>query len=294
MSRAMPKPSPPRRRGRTRACGRPGATPSGAGRWARAGAFSSTRITSRASSTGPMPLPTGWRPSVMTDVDRQVHAPGDVLEQLAQPLRLGHRTHLGGRSDGMSSSRWVEPAATFFDRMDATIWPGESIDSGRSTEISTSSAGDSAAVPPQARQPRCSRTISDRRAIGSSTLERLHGVGGACGRCDRARGRLGHSMPCAATMGTTSIDRFRGCRSMQCLSAAWRSCQSRRWPTAAIDYGQEVHLLAVQLALVRGDDEGRQFDLRITVLGDVAHDARKSLRSRRIAGDLRGAGPGWR
>ena len=55
---------------------------------------------------------------------------------------------------GMSSTRCVAPAATFLDRMDATICPAESMDSGRSTEISTSSAGDRLAVPPQARQPR--------------------------------------------------------------------------------------------------------------------------------------------
>ncbi|MCY1554893.1 hypothetical protein D9M68_915040 [compost metagenome] len=70
----------------------------------------------------------------------------------------------------MSSTRWEAPAAIFFDRMEATICPGESMDSGRSTEISTSSAGERCAVPPQARQPLCARTISVRRSNGNCTV----------------------------------------------------------------------------------------------------------------------------
>ena len=54
--------------------------------------------------------------------------------------------------------------------MEATICPGESMDSGRSTEMSTSSAGDRSAVPPQLRQPRCCLTISVMRSNGNSTL----------------------------------------------------------------------------------------------------------------------------
>ncbi|MNZ57054.1 hypothetical protein D3C78_750210 [compost metagenome] len=50
--------------------------------------------------------------------------------------------------------------------------------------------------------------------------------------------------------------------------------------------GEEVHLLAVQLALVGGDHEGGQLDLRIAVRGDVADDAAEVLAIQALAGDL--------
>jgi hypothetical protein len=92
---------------------------------------------------------------------------------------------------GMSSTRWVEPAAIFFDRIDATICPGESMPRGRSTEIRMSSAGDSPAVPPQARQPLVARTICCEPLERNLHLgQHLHRVGGAGRRRDRARARL--------------------------------------------------------------------------------------------------------
>jgi hypothetical protein len=141
---------------------------------------------------------------------------------------------------GMSSTRWVEPAAIFFDRMEATICPGESIASGRSTAISTSSAGDRSAVPPQARQPPLSRTICASRSKGSSTCASTSIVSAVpAGEVIAREEVLGISMPCAATMGTTSIEvRLPGMPPMQCLSTtgplrtSWR--QSRRRPAAII------------------------------------------------------------
>ena len=137
---------------------------------------------------------------------------------------------------GMSSSRWLEPAATFFDRMEATICPGESIDSGRSTAISTSSAGDSSLVPPQARQPRCSWTISSSRANGNSTLASTSMVSAVPAGEVIARDEvLGQSMPWAATIGTTSIEvRLPGIPPMQFLSTTGCSCQSSWRPTLAM------------------------------------------------------------
>ncbi|MPN53523.1 hypothetical protein SDC9_201187 [bioreactor metagenome] len=137
---------------------------------------------------------------------------------------------------GISSTRCVDPAAIFFDRMEATICPGESIDSGRSTEISTSSAGDRWAVPPQARQARCSRTISARTSIGSSTLANTSMVSAVPAGDVMARDEVfGHNMPCAATIGTSSIDvRLPGIPPMQCLSTTVRSRQSSRLPASTI------------------------------------------------------------
>jgi hypothetical protein len=130
----------------------------------------------------------------------------------------------------------VDPAAIFFDRIEATIWPGESSDSGRSTEISTSSAGERSADAPQARQPRSSRTISSSRANGSSTSAR-HSIVSAVPAGDViARDEVfGISIPCAATIGTISIDvRFPGMPPMLCLSTTGFSCQSSRRPAAVI------------------------------------------------------------
>ena len=46
---------------------------------------------------------------------------------------------------------------------------------------------------------------------------------------------LGHSMPWAATMGTTSMDvRLPGMPPMQCLSTTGWACQSRRRPMDAM------------------------------------------------------------
>ena len=97
---------------------------------------------------------------------------------------------------GMSSTRWVEPAAIFLDKMEATICAGESSDSGRSTAISTSSAGDRSAVLPQARQPRWVRTISESFSKGSSTSANTSMVSAVPAGEVMARDEvLGHRMP---------------------------------------------------------------------------------------------------
>ena len=72
---------------------------------------------------------------------------------------------------------------------------------------------------------------------------------------------LGHSRPCAATIGTTSIEvRLPGMPPMQCLSTTRVSCQSRLLPHGDHGLGQEIHLLAVQFVAVGGDHEGGQLD----------------------------------
>ncbi len=46
-----------------------------------------------------MPLPMGWRPSVIDHVEGQAHALGHVLKQPAQALRFRHGAHFGGGAD---------------------------------------------------------------------------------------------------------------------------------------------------------------------------------------------------
>ena len=122
--------------------------------------------------------------------------------------------------------------------MEATIWPGESMASGRSTEIRMSSAGDRPAVPPQARQPLVSRTMWRRRSKGSSTSASTSMVSAVpAGEVMARELVLGHSMPWAVTMGTTSIEvRLPGMPPMQCLSTTGpprtACCQSRRRPAS--------------------------------------------------------------
>ncbi len=137
---------------------------------------------------------------------------------------------------GMSSRMCVAPAASFFDRIDATICPCESNPSGRSTEISVSSAGARRAVPPQAMQPRCLRTMSCSAFIGSSTRASTSIVSAVpAGEVIARLDVFGISMPCAATIGTTIIDvRLPGTPPMQCLSATSGSRQSSRSPDSSI------------------------------------------------------------
>ena len=236
----MRQPSPPRTSGSnsiTRPASRSAFSRRSAG---AAGSLRSTRITSRASSTGPMPLPIGWLPSVIITSRLRFRLDATYSNSLRSRCAAGIERTLAVGPTGMSSTRCVEPAAIFFDRIDATIWPGESMPSGRSTEIRMSSAGDRSALPPQARQPLVSRTIFCRRSTGSSTSASISIVSAVPAGEVIARDEVfGHSMPCAVTMGTTSIDvRLPGMPPMQCLSTTGpprtACCQSSRRPVAII------------------------------------------------------------
>ena len=110
------------------------------------------------------------------------------------------------------------------------------MDSGRSTEISTSSAGESWAVPPQAKQPWCWPTMPVSCSNGSSTLASTSMVSAVPAGEVMARDEvLGNTRPCAATMGTTSIEvRLPGMPPMQCLSTTSGSFQLSRRPLATM------------------------------------------------------------
>ena len=194
----------------------------------------STRITSRASSTGQSRLPIGWRPSVMTTADGQVHAPGDELKQgLRKLLRFGHRAHFAAGPIGISTPVG-RTAKRSFDGW-PTICPARSMDSGRSTEISTSSAGEAGPCPP-ARQPRWSPHDALQVLRSASTLAntpwcRAVPAGDVMARDDvlgtqhAVRRHDGHHQH----VGTVA-----GMPPMQCLSTTKPRCQSSCWPVATM------------------------------------------------------------
>ena len=134
-------------------------------------------------------------------------APGHVFEQAAQALRLGHGRTLAVGPMGGCQRQMARSRTIFLDRMEATICPGESSDNGRSTEISTSSAGDRCAVPPRPGSRGGAHNACCNWSDGQFDLgQHFHSVGGAGRGGDGARGGLGQIMPWAATMGTMSME----------------------------------------------------------------------------------------
>jgi hypothetical protein len=198
MSRAIAKPSPPRTSG-SHSIRRPArrraflAQVVGCGR----GSFSSTRITSRASSTGPMPLPMGWRPSVMTTSSDSFMRCATYSNRRRRRCASGMERTLAVGPMGMSSTRWVDPAAIFLDRMDATICPGESMFTGaldRDQHVVGRARGRPCRPRPGSRG--ASRTMFQQGKRQFHIGQHLHGVGRAGGRGDGARRGLGaqHAM----------------------------------------------------------------------------------------------------
>ena len=130
----------------------------------------------------------------------------------------------------------MEPAASFFDRIEATICSGVSMAKGRSTEIRTSSAGERLAWPPHTRQPFSAATISCISSEPTSTLASTSIVSAVpAGEVIARDDVFGMVRPCAATIGTTIIEvRLPGMPPMQCLSTTISLLHDRRPPTAAI------------------------------------------------------------
>ena len=235
------------------------------------GSFSSTCITSRASSTGPMPRPIGWRPSVIITSSVQAEVVGDVLEQLPQPLRLAPST-APWRSGptGMSSTRWVEPAATFFDRIEATIWPGR-VDRqrplDRDQDVVGRATGRRCRPRPGSRAWRARSRSA--RSIGSSTSASTSIVSAVPAGEVMARDEVfGHQH---AVRGDDRHHQHRGAVARDAADAMLVDHRPGADVVLPVDaladgdhrLGQVQHLVAVELELVGGDDEGRQLDLRV-------------------------------
>ena len=106
------------------------------------GAFDKTAMTSCDSSTGPMPLPTGWRPSVVTtstEMPKWSPTNSNSLRSLIASIAVGE---LGGGANRKINQQMRGAGRELF-RHDRSHHLLASINaSGRSTEIRMSSAGE--------------------------------------------------------------------------------------------------------------------------------------------------------
>lgn len=201
-----------------------------------------TASTSRASSAGPIPRPTGCSPSVTRKATcRPMALPTSCRRRPSAAAACALRT-LAVAPTGRSISTWVEPAAAFLDRTEATSWPSLSRSSGRSTRMRMSSAGLSRTEPPQTMQPPVRSTT--RRMLGTS---RFTGASTSivsavpAGEVMAREEVLGIVRPQAATMGTTSrVVRLPGRPPTQCLSTTSGRPQSMRSPTPIMAFVSET------------------------------------------------------
>jgi hypothetical protein len=122
---------------------------------------------------------------------------------------------------GMSIRAWVAPAVFFLARIDATSCASVSIPIGRSTVMSTSSAGARSRAPPHTMQPPVASTtrwiLDDESSTSASTAI----VSAVPEGLVMAREEvLGTTTPRDARIGTTTmVVRLPGMPPMQCLSA---------------------------------------------------------------------------
>jgi hypothetical protein len=192
--------------------------------------------TSRASSAGPMPRPTGCLAVAGLHFDHDAQRLADAIEALGQRCDACRERTLAVRPTGMSISTWVAPAAAFLDITEATIRPSLSSPSGRSTRISKSSAGLSATARPTPRSHLPARPHAAWWPGSSATGARVSMVSAVpAGEVIARDDVLGINRPQAATIGTTSsVVRLLGRPPTQCLSSTICCCQSSRCPTATM------------------------------------------------------------
>ena len=122
---------------------------------------------------------------------------------------------------------WVEPAATFFDRIEATDHLFESMPSGRVIAFITSSTAEWFSRPFQAMQPRAPATTRRTSSTERSTRA-IVSIASAVPAADvMAREDVfGITSPCAATIGTTiMVMRLPGMPPIECLSTTIGSSQ---------------------------------------------------------------------
>ena len=167
-----------------------------------------------------MPWPIGWRPSVVTTSTAMPKWSPTNSNSLRSRIASAALVTLAAGPTGRSTSRCVEPAASFFDMIEATICSRVSRLSGRSTEMRMSSAGDRFTCPPQTRQPWQAPTTSFIASTSRSTRASTSMVSAVPAGDVIAREEVfGMVRPCAATIGTTIIEvRLPGMPPMQCLS----------------------------------------------------------------------------
>ena len=167
-----------------------------------------------------MPLPIGWRPSVVMTSTAMPNLSPTNSNSLRSRIASIAVVSLADGPTGRSTNRCVEPAAIFFDMIEATICSRVSSASGRSTEIRMSSVGDRLTCPPHTRQPWQALTTSRMSLTPRSTRARTSIVSAVPAGEVIARDEVfGIVNRCAATIGTTTIEvRLPGMPPMQCLS----------------------------------------------------------------------------
>ena len=174
----------------------------------------------------------------------------------------------------MSISACVAPAVFFFERIEAIICPSVSIPIGRSTVISTSSAGARSSAPPQAMHAPVRSTTSRIRCGESATSASTPMVSAVPDGLVIARDEVfGTVRPSVARIGTTIMDvRLPGMPPMQCLSATTSASNSSREPQAIIASVKETSSAAVEAPERAGEHEHRQLGLRVAARADVGED----------------------
>ena len=125
-----------------------------------------------ASKAGPIPLPTGCVPSVMTTFTLSPTALPTISIWFFSFCAISSLLTFAVSPTGISITTWVEPAADFFDSTEAMSCPSLSISKAFSILISTSSAGLNCAVPPQTKQPPSFSTTAVISSEESVTLVR--------------------------------------------------------------------------------------------------------------------------
>jgi hypothetical protein len=248
----------------------------------------STASTSRASSAGPMPRPTGCRPSVTRSATCSPMARPTSTRRRPSAARPARCALWPSAPTGRSISTCVEPAAAFLDRTEATSCPSLSRSSGRSTRMRMSSAGLSRTEPPQTMQAPVRSTVRRIAAMSRSTGASTSIVSAVPAGEVIARDEvLGIVSPQAATMGTTrSVVRLPGRPPTQCLSTT-----SGRGPSPAVAHvdhrpRQRDGLVEVEAVAGAGGDEGGQVQVGVAARRDVADDGAKGIAIEAVAVDL--------
>ena len=200
--------------------------------------FFKTAKQSFASKAGPMPLPIGWLPSViMTSINKPIALPTAINFSSSKFASSILRTFAVGPT-GISITTCVDPAAAFFDKTEAIIWPSLSISKVLSTDISTSSAGLKFTDPPQAIHPPSFSTtdciVSKLKSTGVITSIVSAVPAGDVIALDEVFGKV---KPAAVTMATTiGVVLFPGKPPTQCLSTTISLFQFRRVPLSIIAF----------------------------------------------------------
>ena len=250
---------------------------------ARRGSRFSTASTSSASSRGPTPRPIGrvrlGEHHVDTQLDRLRDARGS-----APPAPRRARVSAPSRSapPGCRSARGSRPPSSSWRGSTRSSGASVSMPIGRSTVISTSSAGARSSAPPHAMQAPVRSTTLRIRSGESATSASAPIVSAVPDGLVIARDEVfGTVRPSAARIGTTtSVVRLPGMPPMQCLSAT--TSASKREARAARDHrlGERDSSRRSRLPQRAGEHEHRELGLRVAARAHVGAGSRRSPRAR--------------